>query len=678
MVVRNYNGTLMMEWNGVLVEEQLGQLYFLPGDLERLHNEQRIVRTLQSDGTSTMTVPDATLIHQLNQLTLEYQRRKRQKVLRNIAIYFLHILDDFRRKKNLVDRIDAFEAFPHFLEDPDNAGIAQGFRDIRDALISAQTYCLEECLPICVRTMVHCTSKQITMEGMLVFMFETFEFKNTNTNNNNNNNNNNNHNNVDDRGQIEVERVLGEGERVKVLPDNTTIFNILCEMYGTTTAWDVLHRTFILNNNRHVTVAVPWLNIKTTLALAILGYQQGAVQWEGIQFLLTQQQQLRQQFRTTFEAAVLRDNHNYLFILELGFTTIFLIQDKKLVHPNTEIGDGKRSSTTTSETIYQKACHQLGRETVVEIMEETLQRLSLFRPMNTLDAMMYAATNMTVHLDCLNFLLRRQPNILQHLRPSSTSSSSSSSGKSSINNMSPVVGISPFIPAVGTVTFSPTYSPASGAYGSGFASGSYGQEDRSSRPSYNPSSSSYSPSSPAYVPTSPAYRLTSPAYRPTSPAYSPFSPVYSPTSPANSPTSPAYSPKRGRCEDDDYFDDDDDDDDNGSFRDVYCAYDVCDYGYFHNDNDDDDDDAAAADNYDDDYDIDYRPQQQQEQERLQQQQTVRPKKKPKLSTYRADDDTDGPRWEQFNAWDDDDSVDVIDYSGPTRKFAWEKSNALDD
>ena len=94
-----------MEWNGVLVEEQLGQLYFLPGDLERLHNEQRIVRTLQSDGTSTMTVPDATLIHQLNQLTLEYQRRKRQKVLRNIAIYFLHILDDFRRKKNLVDRI---------------------------------------------------------------------------------------------------------------------------------------------------------------------------------------------------------------------------------------------------------------------------------------------------------------------------------------------------------------------------------------------------------------------------------------------------------------------------------------------------------------------------------------------------------------------------------------------
>ena len=44
----------------------------------------------------------------------------------------------------------------------------------------------------------------------------------------------------------------------------------------------------------------------------------------------------------------------------------------------------------------------------------------------------------------------------------------------------------------------------------------------------------------------------------------------------------------------------------------------------------------------------------------------------------ADNDTDGPRWEQFNAWDDDDSVDVIDYSGPTRKFAWEKSNALDD
>lgn len=68
---------------------------------------------------------------------------------------------------------------------------------------------------------------------------------------------------------------------------------------------------------------------------------------------------------------------------------------------------------------------------------------------------------------------------------------------------------------------SPTYSPTSPAYVTGYSPTS---------PSYNPASPSYSPTSPSYSPTSPSYCPVSPVYRPNREDSS--TPIYRPVSPS--------------------------------------------------------------------------------------------------------------------------------------------------
>jgi hypothetical protein len=90
------------------------------------------------------------------------------------------------------------------------------------------------------------------------------------------------------------------------------------------------------------------------------------------------------------------------------------------------------------ETIFQHACVQfgfedvmyvqdteLGREKVMEVVEDTLARYS-DTPVNVPEALISAAIDENVHLDCVYFLLRREPDSLLKLLPQLSPSSSSS------------------------------------------------------------------------------------------------------------------------------------------------------------------------------------------------------------------------------------------------------------
>ena len=52
------------------------------------------------------------------------------------------------------------------------------------------------------------------------------------------------------------------------------------------------------------------------------------------------------------------------------------------------------------------------REEVMEIVEDTVSRYSETTPINTEHALILAATDNTIHLDCVFFLLKRQPDVL--------------------------------------------------------------------------------------------------------------------------------------------------------------------------------------------------------------------------------------------------------------------------
>ena len=68
------------------------------------------------------------------------------------------------------------------------------------------------------------------------------------------------------------------------------------------------------------------------------------------------------------------------------------------------------------DTPFQSACQQYGRERVMEIVEEILTRYhSEGTPLHIEEALMVAAADENVHLDCSYFLLRREPDVLLRL-----------------------------------------------------------------------------------------------------------------------------------------------------------------------------------------------------------------------------------------------------------------------
>ena len=87
-------------------------------------------------------------------------------------------------------------------------------------------------------------------------------------------------------------------------------------------------------------------------------------------------------------------------------------------------------------TTFQYACINLGYEKVMEVVEDTLACYS-GTPVNVPETLLLAAIDEKVHLDCVYFLLRREPDLLlkllTQLLPSS-SSSASASGSGSPND----------------------------------------------------------------------------------------------------------------------------------------------------------------------------------------------------------------------------------------------------
>jgi hypothetical protein len=86
------------------------------------------------------------------------------------------------------------------------------------------------------------------------------------------------------------------------------------------------------------------------------------------------------------------------------------------------------TKTDYGSTPFRSACGYFGRDEVMEVVEDTLIRCyssSDDTPsLNIEDALILAAIDRYIHLDCVYFLLRREPDILQKLLSSSSSSSS--------------------------------------------------------------------------------------------------------------------------------------------------------------------------------------------------------------------------------------------------------------
>jgi hypothetical protein len=86
-------------------------------------------------------------------------------------------------------------------------------------------------------------------------------------------------------------------------------------------------------------------------------------------------------------------------------------------------------------TPFQLACEKFGYEQVMEVVEETLIRSSSSddTPINITQALLSAAIDEKVHLDCVHFLLRRQPDVLVKLL-SSTPVAAAAATESNNNN----------------------------------------------------------------------------------------------------------------------------------------------------------------------------------------------------------------------------------------------------
>jgi hypothetical protein len=70
---------------------------------------------------------------------------------------------------------------------------------------------------------------------------------------------------------------------------------------------------------------------------------------------------------------------------------------------------------STSKTPFQIACKNHGNDKILEVVEGTLIRYSSDTPINIVETLVIAAIDTKIHLDCVYFLLRRQPDVLVQL-----------------------------------------------------------------------------------------------------------------------------------------------------------------------------------------------------------------------------------------------------------------------
>jgi len=79
-------------------------------------------------------------------------------------------------------------------------------------------------------------------------------------------------------------------------------------------------------------------------------------------------------------------------------------------------------------TPFQFACQKYGRDEVMNAVDATLARYSQETPLNSVEALMVAAADENIHLDCSYFLLRREPDVLVRLLPLGPDDNNSNGG----------------------------------------------------------------------------------------------------------------------------------------------------------------------------------------------------------------------------------------------------------
>jgi hypothetical protein len=87
------------------------------------------------------------------------------------------------------------------------------------------------------------------------------------------------------------------------------------------------------------------------------------------------------------------------------------------------------------KTPFQMACKKWGQDEVMKTVKNTLIKCRSHNtgPYNVVDAMLTAAIDENVHLDCVYFLLRREPDVLMKLLSFSSSASLTASGSNGNN-----------------------------------------------------------------------------------------------------------------------------------------------------------------------------------------------------------------------------------------------------
>ncbi|OEU06869.1 hypothetical protein FRACYDRAFT_252769 [Fragilariopsis cylindrus CCMP1102] len=88
-------------------------------------------------------------------------------------------------------------------------------------------------------------------------------------------------------------------------------------------------------------------------------------------------------------------------------------------------------------TPFQVACQEWGQDEVTKVIEDTLIRYSSSNnrpPFNIAEALITAAIDENVHLDCIYFMLRREPDGLQRLLSQSSAASTAAAAAASNNN----------------------------------------------------------------------------------------------------------------------------------------------------------------------------------------------------------------------------------------------------
>ena len=70
---------------------------------------------------------------------------------------------------------------------------------------------------------------------------------------------------------------------------------------------------------------------------------------------------------------------------------------------------------STNNTPFQIACKKHGNEKILEVVEDTLIRYSTDTPINIVETLVITAIDTKIHLECVYFLLRRQPDVLVKL-----------------------------------------------------------------------------------------------------------------------------------------------------------------------------------------------------------------------------------------------------------------------